>query len=788
MAVWVFLDPDSARSAAPPAIGAEAAATRARLGIPELDNDRPIPQTLLTRLAETGAHVRQASRWLRAVSVWADATAIVKIRALGFVDRIRPVARLERAGPRAGRPTLVNVARAEHAAWSHEISGVPESRAAGAATRAMASQAPDSTFYGASWAAVRELGLPAAQAFGFTGSGIRVGVLDTGFEPRHESLNSRRVISARDFINNDTIVYNEPGDPAGVDQARHGTQVWSLLGGFRPGQLVGPGYDAQFILGKVNAEPFDTQADEDRWVAAIEWADSLGARIISSSVVFRFAFTDKPAIPFGALNGDSTLTTRVADEAARRGILVVTAIGNDGPAPGTLAAPADADSVLSVGAIDAAGEPATFVSGASARGPTADGRTKPDVVARGASMTAATSVSLSAYEISLAGTSYATALVAGGAAALMEAWPNLSTNALLRAIVLSANRAGRPDNARGHGIPNFAVAILFPDGLVPTNVSGIDLQGAVTTVAPTLNWRASLVHPLMRPVLYRVQLATDSLFNTIVYTDTVSESSALTTRLPLRPATRIWWRVVAQVAAGVMTTSASGVPFAVPRWVRLIAPPANQVTQVSPRPELSWAPLTAPPPIGPFVYDVEVLSNATGLPVQPAMRNVTTSSVRVPQPLVPNTAYRWRVIARSQLGAADTVESVAPFIVTSDTLPPATLLYQNFPNPFPRPERGETTTHIWFDLAEPATVELAVLDLRGRLVRRLIPAQPSCGPQSLQPGIYGRGATLATADSCILTVWDGRDGAGRQVERGVYLLRLRAGRKTEYRHILFLPE
>jgi hypothetical protein len=236
-------------------------------------------------------------------------------------------------------------------------------------------------------------------------------------------------------------------------------------------------------------------------------------------------------------------------------------------------------------------------------------------------------------------------------------------------------------------------------------------------------------------------------------------------------------------------TSPVGPPFSIPRWVRLISPAGNEVTFVNDeRPTLAWAPLVAPPPIGPLVYDVEVLSNETLQPVQPTVVNVTGSTIRVPQPLVPNIAYRWRVIARTQFGTADTTTSVAPFVITSEDRPPVTLLYQNFPNPFPRLEVGEFNTHIWFDLADTARVNLVVLDLRGRLIRRLIPADASCGPITLEPGIYGRGGLPDPSDPCLRTTWDGLDGEGREVARGIYLLRLDAGGTTLYRRMLFLPQ
>ncbi len=310
----------------------------------------------------------------------------------------------------------------------------------------------------------------------------------------------------------------------------------------------------------------------------------------------------------------------------------------------------------------------------------------------------------------------------------------------------------------------------------------------ITAVVPEFRWNAPLVHPRLTPVLYRVQVATDSLFTNIVFSDTVRDAFSYVARRSLRPAPAVWWRVSAEAAFGVRRNSAPQGPYTMPGWVRLLSPDPDRDSFVdSERPELVWTPLTAPPPVGPLVYDVEILSLA-GTLVQPTIRNLTTSSLRVPQPLVPNQSYRWRVIARTQLGAADTVESTAPFVVVSTSQPPITLLQQNFPNPFPRADLGETVTRIWFDLAEAAVVELAVFDLRGRFVRQLIPASADCGTVRLEPGYYGRTGPSGGGDPCVSTTWDGADHAGRRVARGVYVLRLRVAGRDYFRRMVFLPE
>jgi hypothetical protein len=763
-AVWVFFDPRTARGQGEPALTPDALRGRAASALPIFDNDSPIPEHLITRVLQTGARLRHSSRWLRAVSVEADSATAARLARLKEVHRIRLVGNLHMA--------------------AHESAAHPRAHVLPHSTQPrLPEQAQDSTFYGANWTALNALGVPTAHRFGFTGKNVRIAILDTGFQPAHQSLFTRQVGSAYDFINGDVIVSNQGSEGGAVDPERHGTHVWSLLGARAPGTLVGPAYDAQFLLAKVDLELGDTRADEDRWVAAVEWADSLGARIIQSSVVFRFDFTDRLPISYAELNGDSTVTTKMAVEAAKRGILVVTAIGDNGPAPGTLSAPADADGILAVGATDLASQPASF----SSRGPTADGRLKPELVARGVGMLAALSTNLDGYEASLSGTSLSSPLIAGSAALIMEAWPMLDGAAVRNALILSATRARSPDNTIGFGLPDVGAALLFPAGVIAATATPIDLDGNLTTIAPEFTWSVPYVHTTAGSVLYTVEVGRDSLFRNIVFMDTVRDVTSYASRAALKPASFMWWRVRAQAAQGVQFVSPPARPFTMPGWVRLIAPDPTAATFVeTPRPNLTWTPLTAPPPVGPLVYDVEIVS-AAGQLVQPTIRNVTSSVVRVPQPLTPNQPYRWRVIARTQLGSADTVESASTFVVNVTERPPITLLQQNFPNPFPRPDLGTRETRIWFDLADATTVDLAVFDLRGRLVKRLVPASPACGTITLPPGIYGRTGVLVTPDPCVLTTWDGTDYEGRTVVAGVYVLRLRTNGQDQFRHMVFAP-
>jgi serine protease AprX len=763
LALWVFVDTLAARSAAAPALSAEALARRAAHGVALDAGDRPLPRRLVRRIERAGATVRHESRWLRAVSVLADSSTAERIARLDFVRAIARVGQLEIASER-----------------------VPSARGAvpgsSDAARSGVRVASDSAFFGATWSWLSRLDMPIAHEVGLTGRGVRIAILDTGFDPDHTSFDGVTIVASHDFINGGSDVRNQPQDTS--DQERHGTHVFSLLASHVPGVYVAPAYGADYLLAKVDREPGDTRADEDRWVAALEWADSLGARIINSSVAFRAAFTDRGPFPFEFMDGRTTLTSIAAAAAARRGIPVVVAIGNTGPAVGSLWAPADADSILAVGAVDAAGQVAAF----SSRGPTADGRVKPELAAPGVAMIAAASSDGVSFEPGLSGTSYATPLIAAGAALVAEAWPALRGTELRRALTLAGSMAGQPDQAVGFGIPAVASAVLFPAGLRATTVASLDLTGRATTIAPTFSWDAPLVHAVQRPIRYRLEIARDSLFEQLVHTDTVSDAASIQVTRALRPSARLWWRVIAESATGVRRVSTRGAAFTMPSWVQpltLFEGPSLFIQ--TPRPELSWAPLAAPTPVGPLRYDVDVIRHSDERIVR-SFRDVSGTRLTVEPPLDYNVGYRWRVIARTAAGIADTVTTVSPFVVTSVIQPPATLLYQNFPNPFPRRDLGHTFTQIWFDLHERADVELTIHDLRGRLVRRLIPALPGCGRVTLDAGLFGRsGLGAAAQDSCIVTVWDGTDDQGRSMPRGVYLLRLRADGFEQHRRMLYLP-
>jgi hypothetical protein len=222
--------------------------------------------------------------------------------------------------------------------------------------------------------------------------------------------------------------------------------------------LVGPAYNAGFILAKTEYNPTETHVEEDNWVAAAQWADSIGADVITSSL--GYSDFDPPGTGGGDytkqnMDGRTSIVTLGAVFAHRHGILVCNAMGNEGSLGATsITCPADADSIVSVGAVD----PSNVIAGFSSRGPTWDGRIKPEVVAQGVGVYwAVAGAPTSTSQAS--GTSLSTPLLGGSATLVREAHPEWTNYQVRTALMTTADRAGAPDNNYGWGRIDVRAAI-----------------------------------------------------------------------------------------------------------------------------------------------------------------------------------------------------------------------------------------------------------------------------------------------------------------------------------------
>ena len=693
------------------------------------------------QVGAAGATVTTQSRWLHAVSARASVSVLRQLAGVAFLRHVQPMGRWR--VPRTTRP------------------GPPALEAPTAGDTCAASGDP---VYGPSEMPYRALNLRPLSDGGTDGSGVRIAILDAGFNTLNPAFSGVTVTAQHDFVFNDSVVRDQPNDQAGAQF--HGTAVWSLFAANVPGRLIGIARGASYLLAKTEDIRSETRVEESNYVAALEWADSIGVDIASSSLGY-LAFDNGFSYTPSQLNGDVAVTTVAADSAAARGILVVTAAGNDGPGFRTLVTPGDADSVITAGAEDSLGTIASF----SSRGPTADGRLKPDLTAPGVAVCTIAGGPLGRLD----GTSFATPILAAAAALVKQLHPTLGPIALRDALRVHATNHASPDSTRGWGRPDVSAAAVFPAGVIPL----APLPPAFTTVTPDFSWSAGSQPAFAQPISYRLRIGNDSGFVAPLFDTTLTiEQYAL--RRPLKPG-KLYWRVDATSAPPASLTATTGVvgPIAVPAWAKLTTlDDSIGGSTADPLPTFTWtSPLIAAPP-GPFQYDLFVLRTGQTIPVF-GIGGLTGTSYQITKPLDRNATYQWHLVVHA---GPDTslVRSRTAFIVLDSTLPHATLLYQNFPNPFPA--YGQSVTCLWFDLARASIVQLAILDLRGNVVRRILPS--AAFPLGLGAGRYGRGAAGGALCDPNLT-WDGRADDGRDVPAGVYLYKLDADGVIQFKRIVF---
>ena len=399
-------------------------------------DDLPLAAAYVGAVSAAVTRLRQQSRWLNAVSVEATPAQLQAVEALPFVARLDVVRRYRRRDEEPVRPEPAHPAR----------KATP-----GARPRRGSVLAVD---YGSSLGQLAQLGVPAVHEMGLHGEGVVVAVFDSGFNGlNHEVFSSLRILAAHVFVNGDEDV----GDGSDLGEGSHGTETLSVLAGFQDGQLIGPAFASDVILAKTENTASETPVEEDNWAAAAEWAESLGADVISSSLGYLDYDSPFPSYGFADMNGQTAIGTRAAEMAAARGVVVVTSAGNSGfdAQHNTLGAPADGAHVLAIGAVTSSGARAPF----SSVGPTADGRVKPDFAAQGVSVKVALPGTVSRYGTA-SGTSFSCPLTAGVVALLLQLNPPASPEDVAGVLRATASQAGMPDNLLGWGIINARAAAL----------------------------------------------------------------------------------------------------------------------------------------------------------------------------------------------------------------------------------------------------------------------------------------------------------------------------------------
>lgn len=409
---------------------------RQKMNIKHSWYDRPVTQSYITAVEELGVVIHHKSRWLNAVSVTVDNDVLNAISAFPFVKNIDPVVTFKK--------NKLDISDSQSFSRRSRV---------------------DSLDYGYAQEQIEQINCHTAHQAGFTGQGIRVLILDTGFNTVRSVFDSLTIIDEWDFINDDGNTANENNDVS--NQHNHGTLVFSTLAGYDPGNLIGPAYDSEFLLAKTEDVPNESQVEEDNYVAALEWGEQLGADIMSSSLGYLdwYSYCD--------MDGNTGVTTIAVDIATSLGMLCVTAAGNWGtaePPPNPcdtlyyyISAPADADSVIAVGAVNSEGDIASF----SSHGPTFDGRIKPEVCARGVS-TWGVNANSDSYRTAN-GTSLSAPLVSGAAAVILSAHPDWTPMQIREALMMTADKVDAPDNDYGYGVIDVMAAIDYEVSSIDEN-------------------------------------------------------------------------------------------------------------------------------------------------------------------------------------------------------------------------------------------------------------------------------------------------------------------------------
>lgn len=430
---WVLLKDKNGVTFNPEAyFDAKALTRRRQLGLPAADEkDKPLNQDYLAQVTRLTDSVTASSRWFNAVACFATPAQVNALQRLAFVVSVVPM------------PTqplvLAQTAADDIAELNTKDREILENQ-------------------------TLSLGATAFKAKGLNGKGVRVAVLDAGFkgvdqqEAFAEMRRGKRILKTWDFVKKREYVY---------DYATHGTMVLSCVGGTLNGQDLGLATGAEFLLARTERMHTERFSEEEYWVQAMEWADKNGADIINSSL----GYTNNRYFK-EQMDGKTSLVSRAAEIAFEKGMLVVNAAGNDGEGNWkTLGAPADAENVLTVGAID----PDNYLhAGFSSFGPTADKRLKPNVAAFGV-VIAAGPKGLTRTQ----GTSFASPLVAGFAACLWQTDPKKTNREMLDLVQRAGHLYPYYDYAHGYGVPQIPALLAEKATPVPPTLQLITAGDSV---------------------------------------------------------------------------------------------------------------------------------------------------------------------------------------------------------------------------------------------------------------------------------------------------------------------
>jgi len=486
-------------------------------------SDIPVNDEYVKSVSKTGAKIVTRSRWFNNVVIQASPTMMAEISKNPVIAKISMIDDGSYIGVTSKKPFF------EPEKITPQVNSIPKK-----ATN-------DIYNYGNAYNQINQLKGQYLHNNGFSGQGMTIAVLDAGF-------NSVDVMTCFDSLRDNNQIkgtrdFAQPGNNVyATTMHTHGTSVLSCMGAYVDGQMVGTAPKADYWLIRTEVGAYEKIIEEYFWVSGAEFADSIGADLINSSL--GYTEFDPPSTTnhtYADMDGNTTYITQGADKAAEKGILVVNSAGNSGGDFDPwkyIGAPADGDSVFSIGAVDANG----YRAGFSSLGPTYDRRIKPTVSGQGQNSSIYSPGGLG----NSSGTSFSSPIICGITACYWQAFPLLNNMEIIEAIKAASSQANEPDSLLGWGIPNYELAYtslsvsdhsikknltIYPNPVsdiltivLPVSISGkysleiIDLQGKIVY---SLNGSEN--------VLRSIQINDISFFTAGIYMVKVSNGTSIFT-------------------------------------------------------------------------------------------------------------------------------------------------------------------------------------------------------------------------------------------------------------------
>lgn len=396
---------------------------RQKQHLPIDSTDLPVNPNYLREIHDTGVWIDAVSKWNNTVLIrLQDTTLLQRIMELPFVVKGKKV-------------------------WSE-----PDSTLLSPTNRkkilSNTYRYKDDKYYGEAQTQMDMLNGTCLHDAGFKGKNITIAIIDAGYfnADKIKALQKAKIIGTRDFINPHSDIYAEN---------EHGMKVLSCLAANEPYAIVGTAPEASYWLLRSEDANSESLAEEDYWAAAVEFADSVGVDIINTSVGYYRYDDPSQNFKYKDLDGRTMMISRTASKASSKGMIICCSAGNTGTeAWKKITIPADADHILSIGAVDRSRTVSLF----SAVGNTADNRIKPDIVGLG-SWCAVLGTNGNVTHGS--GTSFSSPILCGMIACLWEAFPHYTADEMMDIIRKCSDNTNYPDNVYGYGIPDFHKAYLY---------------------------------------------------------------------------------------------------------------------------------------------------------------------------------------------------------------------------------------------------------------------------------------------------------------------------------------